>query len=340
MKRRDVLAGAAALLTAPHIARAAGAPIVLKFPHDVPTTQIKGMAAERLRKLVAERLKGRVVIEVFPNGQLYPNEGDALEALQQNAVQLVMPTFAKWTPVVPAFAVFELPFVVTSSSVMKQAVQSPEVGGRLFGEKLRAKGLKMLEVAPDGLRDMDTRRRPVLKVEDFAGLKIRIQNSTTFTAFMKYAKAIPVPISSSETYSAISAGIVDGWEAPFDAIYSTKTYEVAPIISVTNHVYNAYLLATNAKFWDGLPPDIRTDLKQVLDEVAAWQWSYADQLQIESRKKLAAARHVKIHDIDPAEKARMVKYFRGMHTQFRDVVGADVLEAMYKIADADTATHA
>ena len=198
----------------------------------------------------------------------------------------------------------------------------------------------MLEVAPDGLRDMDTHRRPILKVEDFAGLKIRIQDSTTFTAFMKYAKAIPVPISTSETYSAISAGIVDGWEAPFDAIYSSKMYEVAPIISVTHHVYNAYLLATNAKFWDGLPPDIRTELKQVIDEVAAWQWSYADELQTESRKKLSAARHVKIHDLDPAEKARMVQYFRGMHAQFRDVVGADVLEAMYKIADADAAAHA
>jgi C4-dicarboxylate-binding protein DctP len=311
-------------------------PIVLKFPHDVPPTQIKGMAAERIRKLVHERLDGKVVVQVYPNGQLYPNERDALEALQQGAVQLVMPTFAKWTPVVPAFAIFELPFVITSEKMMKQAMLAPEIGGKLFDEKLRAKGLQSLGLAPDGFREMDTRRRPILKVEDFQGLKIRIQDSTTFTAFMKYAKAIPVPISFSETYSALSSGIVDGWEGPFGGILASRLQEVAPVISVTDHVFNAYLLATNAKFWDGLPPDIRTQLKQIFDDVAEWQWQYSVSLQQAARKKLQAA-GAKIHDLDPKEKTRMVKYFRGMHVQFKDVVGQDMLDAMYRLADKDSA---
>ncbi len=330
------LAGALLLGGAIRPASADDGPIVIKFPHDVPTTQIKGMAAERIKKLVNERLKGRVVVQVYPGGQLYPNERDALEALQQGAVQLVMPTFAKWTPVVPEFAIFELPFVITSADMMKKAMNSPEIGGKLFEEKLHAKGLQALEVAPDGFREMDTRRKPILKVEDFAGQKIRIQDSTTFTAFMKYGKAIPVPISFSETYSALSAGIVDGWEGPFGGIYASKLNEVAPQISVTDHVFNAYLLATNLKFWNGLPPDIRTELKKIFDEVDEWQWSYSTNLQKEARKKLVAA-GAKVHDLDPAEKARMVKYFRGMHAQFKDVVGQDMLDAMYKLADEEAA---
>ena len=336
MKRRDALklgaAAAAGALARPAIA--ADAPIVLKFPHDVPVTQIKGMAANRIKKLVDERLKGKVVVQVYPNGQLYPNERDALEALQQGAVQLVMPTFAKWTPVMPEFAIFELPFVVTSAKMMRTAMKAPEIGGRLFGEKLNKKGLQGLGLAPDGFREMDTRRRPIRKVEDFEGLKIRIQDSTTFTAFMKYAKAVPVPISFSETYSALSAGIVDGWEGPFGGILASKLQEVAPHISVTDHVFNAYLLAINQKFWAGLPPDIRTELQKVMDDVFEWQWDYSTQLQVDARKKLAAS-GAKIYDLEPAEKARMVKYFRGMHAQFKDVVGQDMLDAMYKIADAD-----
>lgn len=334
MKRRQALklggALAASALARPAIA--SDAPIVIKFPHDVPQTQIKGMAADRIKKLVNERLKGKVTVQVYPNGQLYPNERDALQALQQGAVHLVMPTFAKWTPVVPEFAIFELPFVVTSGKMMRAAMKSPEIGGRMFGEKLNAKGLQGLGVAPDGFREMDTRRRPIRKVEDFEGLKIRIQDSTTFTTFMKYAKAIPVPISFSETYSALSAGIVDGWEGPFGGILASKLQEVAPHISVTDHVFNAYLLATNQKFWTGLPPDIRGELEKVLDEVFEWQWDYSTRLQVEARKKIEAS-GAKVYDLDPKEKARMVKYFRGVHAEFKDVVGQDMLDAMYKLAD-------
>lgn len=101
----------------------------MTFPHDVPTNQIKGMGADRLEKLVAERMKGRLVVQVYPNGQLYWNERDALAALQQGAVHLVQPTFAKWTPVVPESAVFELPFVVTSEQVIRQAMAPPDIGG-------------------------------------------------------------------------------------------------------------------------------------------------------------------------------------------------------------------
>jgi C4-dicarboxylate-binding protein DctP len=219
--------------------------------------------------------------------------------------------------------------------MMKDAMKSPDIGGRLFGEKLNAKGLQGLGLAPDGFREMDMRRRPIRKLEDFEGQKIRIQDSTTFTAFMKYAKAVPVPISFSETYSALSAGIVDGWEGPFGGIAASRLEEVAPYISVTDHVFNAYLLGTNKKFWDGLPPDIRVELQKIVDDVFEWQWGYSTKLQVDARKKLAD-HGAKINDIDPAEKARMVKYFRGMHAEFKDVVGQDMLEAMYKLADADT----
>jgi len=332
------LAGLLCIGLSPHATRAADGPIVIKFPHDVPVTQIKGMGAERLKKLVAERMKVRAVVHVYPNGQVFTNERDRLNALQQGAVHLVQPTFAKWTPVVPEFAIFELPFVVTSERVMRKAMESPDIGGKLIAAKLAEKGLFPLEVAPNGFRQMDMRRKRIAKLEDFAGLKIRIQDSTTFTAFMKYAGAIPVPIAFAETYSAVSAGIVDGWEGPLDGIYSGKMYEVAPVISLTNHVFNAYLMATNKQWWEGLPPDIRTDLKKILDEVADWQWDVAAKLQIEGREKLTKL-GIKLHEIDPAEKARMVKHFRGMHAQFKDLVGQDMLDAMYKLADEDMAAR-
>jgi len=317
-------------LTAP--GSLAQAPIIMKFPYDTTPLQLKGIAAERMRKMVDERLKGRVELQLFPAGQLFAEEVQALQALQQGAIHLVSPTFAKWTPLMPEFALFEMPYAVISADMMKELVKSPEIGQKLFNTKLREKGLVGVALTANGFRQMVNRKRAIQTLEDYKGLKIRIQPSAMFAAFIKAAGASSQAMGWAEVYSAISSGVVDGAEAPFDGIYGAKLHEVAPHITVTDHVFSAYLMAVNAKWWDGLPADIRTELQKIFDETAEWQWNYIDELQAESQKKLLAA-GAKIHTIDPKEKARMVQHFRKVHDEFKKTVGEDNLKALYAIQD-------
>jgi C4-dicarboxylate-binding protein DctP len=312
--------------------RAADGPIIMKFPFDTTPQQLKGIAAERMRKMIAERLKGKVELQLFPAGQLFAEEVQALQALQAGAIHLVSPTFAKWTPLMPEFALFELPYAVTSAEMMKELVKSPDIGGKLFDKKLREKNLVGVGLGANGFRQMLTRKTPITTLEDYKGLKIRIQPSAMFAAFIKAAGASSQAMGWAEVYTAISSGVVDGAEAPFDGIWGAKLYEVAPHISVTDHVFSAYLMAVNARWWDRLPADIRTELKKIFDETAEWQWGYIEELQAESQKKLLA-NGAKIHTIDPAEKARMVRHFRKVHQEFAKTVGEDNLKALYAIQD-------
>ncbi len=322
----------AVLATGAPATRAADAPIIIKFPFDTTPQQLKGIAAERMRKMVDERLKGKVQMQLFPAGQLFAEEVQALQALQAGAVQLVSPTFAKWTPLMPEFAIFELPYAVTSAEMMKELVKSPDLGGKLFDKRLREKNLVGVGLGANGFRQMLNRKRAIHTLEDYKGLKIRIQPSAMFASFIKVAGASSQAMGWAEVYSAISSGVVDGAEAPFDGIWGAKLYEVAPHITVTDHVFSAYLMAVNAKWWDGLPADIRAELKKIFDETAEWQWSYIEELQAESKKKLLAA-GAKIYTIDPKEKARMVKHFRKVHEEFAKTVGEDNLKALYAIQD-------
>ncbi len=335
MRLMNVAAAAAAIAMVMSIgapgARADG-PIIMKYPFDTTPLQLKGIAAERMRKMVAERLKGKVELQLFPAGQLFAEEVQALQALQQGAVHLVSPTFAKWTPLMPEFALFEMPYAVISADMMKELVKAPELGGKLFDKKLREKGLVGVGLTANGFRQMLNRKRPIQTLEDYKGLKIRIQPSAMFAAFIKASGASSQAMGWAEVYSAISAGVVDGAEAPFDGIIGAKLNEVAPYISVTDHVFSAYLMAVNAKWWDNLPPDIRGELQKIFDETAAWQWGYIEQLQAESQKKLLDA-GAKINTIDPKEKARMVQHFRKVHEEFKKTVGEDNLKALYAIQD-------
>ena len=331
-KLAAVLAASMVMLCLAGPPAAADGPIIMKFPYDTTPQQLKGLAAERMRKMVDERLKGKVELQLFPAGALFAEEVQALQALQAGAVHLVSPTFAKWTPLVPEFSLFELPYAVTSGEMMRELVKSPEVGGKLFDKKLREKGLVGVGLSANGFRQVFTRKTPIHTLEDFKGLKLRIQPSAMFAAFMKHAGASSQAMGWAEVYSAISSGVVDGAEAPFDGIWGAKLHEVAPHITQTDHVFSAYLMAVNAKWWDGLPADIRTELQKIFDETAEWQWGYIEQLQAESQKKLIAA-GAKIYQIDPAEKARMVKHFRKLHEEYADTVGRDNLKALYAIQD-------
>lgn len=309
----------------------ADSPIVIKFSHDVPLTHIKGIAVERFKHLVEQRLKGRVIVQDFHSGQLYPNAAQSIQALQAGAIQMVAPTMAKWTPLMPEYSLFTLPYVFTSQAMMREVMMSPKVGQVMF-KRLKKKGLLGLTIWAQGFRHIVNRKRPIKTLEDLKGLKFRIQKSRVFADFFAAAGASSEALPFTETYMAISQGVIDGAEAPFNAVKSVKWYEVAPYLTTSGHMFSSYLVATNAKFWEGLPPDIRSQLTKILDEVTQWEWGYAAKAAATDRKFLEA-KGMKIYDLPPAEKKRWALYFRKVHKKYEAVIGKDILAALYKIAD-------
>src|SRR5438034_2507127 len=264
--RRVALAAAALFAAAP--LAFAQTPIVIKFSHVVASDTPKGQAADMFKKLVEERSKGTVKVEVYPNSQLYKDK-EELEALQLGSVQMLAPSLAKFGPLgVKEFEVFDLPFVFKDTDSFKAVTNGP-VGADLL-DKLEPKGIKGLVFWDNGFHIMSA-NKPLHHVADFKGMKMRIQSSKVLDAQMRALGAIPQVMAFSELYQALQTGVVDGTEGVPSNFYTQKIYEVQKHITLSNHGHLAYAVIVNKKFWDGLPADARKILEGAMKDATDFE---------------------------------------------------------------------
>ena len=96
---------------------------------------------------------------------------------------------------------------------------------------------------------------------------------------------IPQVMAFSEAYSALQQGVVDGTENAMSNFYTQKMHEVQKHLTLSDHGYILYAVIVNKKFWDGLPPDVRTALEQAMKDATR----YARQIALKENQDALAA---------------------------------------------------
>jgi C4-dicarboxylate-binding protein DctP len=315
-----------ALLVVPSTA-SAQQPIVIKFSHVVALDTPKGKAAEYFKKLVEERAKGRVKVEVYPNSTLF-KDGEEMEALQLGSVQMLAPSLAKFGPLgVREFEVFDLPYIFDNDDELHKVTSGP-VGKALF-KRLEAKGIYGLAYWDNGFKDMSANK--ALRVPaDYKGIKMRIQSSKVLGDQMKALGAIPQVMAFSEVYQALQTGVVDGTENPPSNFYTQKMNEVQKFLTLTNHGYLGYAVIVNKKFWDGLPADIRATLEGAMKEATKFANEIAKKENDDALEAVRKTGKTEIITPTPEQKAAMKKALLVVHKDNESRVGKDTLEEVYK----------
>ena len=310
------------------MAQAAGE-IVIKFSHVVAPNTPKGQAAERFKQRAEELTKGRVKVEVYPNSQLYKDR-EEMEALQLGAVQMLAPSLSKFGPMgVREFELFDLPYIFPNYDTVHR-VMDGEVGKRLFA-KLETKGLLGLAYWDNGFKQMSA-NRPLHAVEDFKGLKMRIQSSKVLDAQMKALGANPQVMAFSEVYTALQQGVVDGTENPVSNLYTQKMHEVQKNLTISDHGYLGYAVIVNKKFWEGLPADVRRSLEQAMKEATEYERSIAKKDNDDALAKVRAAKTTDVYILPDEERAKWYKALLPVHKEFEGVIGKDLIQAAYNVA--------
>jgi C4-dicarboxylate-binding protein DctP len=323
--RRILVAAAASIV--PIVASAADAPIVIKFSHVVATDTPKGKGAERFKQLAEERTKGRVKVEVYANSVLYKDK-EELEALQLGAVQMLAPSVSKFGPLgAKEFEAFDLPFIFPDKAVLARVTEGP-IGAALF-KKLEDKGIKGLAYWDNGFKEM-TANKPLRTPADFKGLKMRIQSSKVLESQMRALNALPQQMAFSEVYQALQTGVVDGTENTPSNIYSQKTHEVQKYLTVSDHGYIGYAVITNRKFWEGLPPDVRSTLEAAMKDATRYANAIAQQENDDALAKIKASGRTEIITLTDAQKAEWRKALQPVYAEMAPRVGKDLVDAIRK----------
>ena len=205
-------------------------------------------------------------VRIYAGGSL-GGEAVVASSMQGGTVEMSMMGPGILTGMNKDFGIFDTPFMFNDAKEADAVMDGP-VGQKLL-DKLPEKGLIGLSYWDHGFRVLTNSRRPVSKMEDIQGLKIRVQQIPVFIDAFTALGANPVPMPFTELYTALETKAVDGQENPFVSIEVTKFYEVQKYASNTRHAYSPLLVLVSKRFWDQLSADERKILQDAANETKA-----------------------------------------------------------------------
>ncbi len=322
--RKVLLTAAAVAMLGYAGSAAAQQPIVIKFSHVVAEATPKGQAALKFKEEAEKLLPGKVKVEVYPNSQLF-GDGKEMEALALGDVQFIAPSLSKFDKFTKQLQVFDLPFLFDDMKAVDKFQEGP-VGKKLL-TSMEKKGYVGVAYWHNGLKQISA-NKPLIAPEDAKGLKFRVQASDVLAAQFQQLGANPQKLAFSEVYQALQLGTVDGQENTWSNAYSQKFHEVQKDFTESNHGVIDYMVVTNAKWWNGLPKDVKEGLQKAMDAATKKNNEVADKLNEEAKAKIGAT--TKIHQLTPEQRAKWKKAMEPVWAKFEAGIGKDVIEAALK----------
>lgn len=298
-------------------------PIIIKFAHVVADSTPKGQGALMFKKLVEERLPGKVQVEVYPNSSLY-GDGKEMEALLLGDVQMLAPSLAKFEQYSKPIQIFDLPFLFDNLAAADRFQSSP--AGKSLLRSMESKNITGLAYWHNGTKQLSA-NKPLRVPADARGLKFRVQASAVLEEQFKAIKANPRKMSFAEVYQGLQTGVVNGTENTWSNYTSQKVNEVQKYMTESDHGLIDYMVITNTQFWDGLPADIRTQLDDIMGEVTVAVNKEANELNERAKQQIADSGTTEIITLTPAERAQWREAMKPVWQKFEGQIGADLIKA-------------
>jgi C4-dicarboxylate-binding protein DctP len=317
---RALLCGAVALLTA--FAPAGAAEVTIRFPVEYAIDIAPGVANQEFKKLVEERSKGRVEVKLFPSGSLYKGL-DLVQAILRGDAEMSTLTSAYWTALSPKLAVFELPYAFADRAAFYRAIDDGDFIPKTYDE-VEAKGAKVVAVLPYDHFGFATRTKALRGPRDAQGLKIRGLGKTN-SAMLQALGASPVSLNLVELSPALQQGVIDGLNAPIDIVLAYKWHESVKHVTYAPVYLAFYPWMVNAKWWNGLPADLRKIIQDTAIEVAQ---RHRARSEAETQRAIAGlkAGGVDVHVQTPEERKAWMDATAGVWTQFETQVGKPLID--------------
>jgi len=267
----------------------------LRFGTVLSAQDPMGQGLERFKKMVEERTKGAVKVEVFHNSQLGDTR-DMIDQARAGANVGTVTDVARLSSFVPELAVLSAPFVFdTFEDADKFANSEPYLK---WGAQLKDKaGLVMLASNwYQGARHALT-QKPIATPADLAGVKMRTIGAPVWIETIRAMGAVPTPMPWAEVYSGLQLGAIDAAEAQPTAIWGAKLYEVIKYVNLTGHIQLLTALVTSASAWDRLSAEQQAIVREEAVANGRYASNLTQELGKEALEKVAAA-GVKINKVD------------------------------------------
>jgi TRAP-type transport system periplasmic protein len=300
----------AALLAAAPPSAAGPEPRHFRFAYDQPKTTGYGIVGDTFSEKLKELSKGTMLIDQYPGAQL-GQEPQVLQLVKAGDLDFCISASANAATLSPQAGVMSLHFLFRSEDHLKKALADPKVAGavkQMIDETVQ--GAHVIALATLGLRSMYSKRE-IRKVEDMKNLKVRVQATATEDMMFPVYGAQTVHMPFGSVYTSLQTGVVDVAENGVNVYLVNKHYEVAPVLSMTEHEANNSLIWISDKLWQSLDPEQRQWVLAAADEVNKTQPAKALILERESAEKLKAMGVKVVTDVDKSGFVKLAEPYLG-----------------------------
>lgn len=318
--RRLLLGAVAACFVTAPVAAADYRERSFKLGHVIADDHPAALGGKKWAELLGQRSGGKIKVRVHGNGTL---GGDAqmTSAVQGGVQELGILTSSPIAGVVREIGLLDLPFTFNTAQEVDAVLAGPV--GNAIAAKMSDKGMVVLGWMENGFRSVTNSKRPITKVEDLQGLKIRVlQNPVYIEAFNSLgANAVPMPFP--EVYTALESKAVDGQENPLGTINTSKFNEVQKFLSITRHTYTPYVVLISKKVWDQLTPDEQKLMRETAAEASAYQREVSRSSEARFLAELKQ-RGMQVNELSAPEAARMREKLVPVINKFAKDLGGDL----------------
>jgi TRAP-type transport system periplasmic protein len=267
------------------------------FAYDQPKGSGYDAGADMFSNKLTELSKGTLSINKYPGAQL-GTEAQTMQKVQTGDIDFVFLSTANASTAQPESGVFSIHFIFNGENHAMKVLGDPKVIAAmrdLYAAKIT--GAHMIGLGSQGLRHIYG-KKPVQKVADLSGVKMRVQATVTEDATFPAYGAQVVHMAFGEVYTALQTGVVDMAENGINNYLINKHYEPAPVLSLTEHEANNAALFISDKAWSSLSDEQKKWVLAAADEVSRNEPKIAFDLEHQALGKLEKIGVKVVKDVD------------------------------------------
>ena len=299
------------------------------FAYDQPHTTAYGIAADIFEAKLKELSGGKLLINQFPGAQL-GQEPVVLQKLRSGDIDFAITSTANASTVAPQAGVMSLHFIFRDEDHLKKVLANPQVVTAfrsMVAESVQ--GAHVMSLMTMGMRNMYS-KKPIKSVEDVKGMKVRVQaTKTEDTHFPAYgAQTVHMPFG--EVYTSLQTGVVNVAENGVNVYMANKHYEVAPILSLTQHEANNNAIWVSEKAWSAFSDQEKKWVQAAAEEVGRVEPARALALEQESAVKL---KKMGVEVVEKVDKTGFMKAAQPIQDQLAKELGPHAVKILGLIRD-------
>ncbi len=255
----------------------------LRFGHWTSVDSPHHALAVRFAELVAAKTAGAIAISIYP-AEVLGTYNQQVVAQQAGTLDFSLPTSAALARIDPRLLILTLPYLFRSASKAYAFMDGPL--GQSFFEGLPQQGIRVLASSTNGIRNVTNDRRPIVRPEDLAGLRILVPQSGVSVALFRSFGADPVALPFSQVYDLLKSRSVDGQENPYVNTYTGGFYKIQRYLAATHHQFEGLGLAVSERTWTTFDAATKDVMTAAAREVAALHRARFDELDASLGPKL------------------------------------------------------